>query len=385
MIDLFRPFMSPDARRLVADVLTPDDEGRLFIGQGPLVDEFEREFGRLVDAPEPPLAVNSGSSALALALRLIGVGPGDEVVSTPVTCTATNGAIVNAGARIVWADVDPLTGNIDPDDVRRKLTSRTRAIVAVDWAGRRCDYLRLHFPRPGGGGDIPIVEDAAHALLAFMRGLRDLSVAHSGGHYVCWSFGPIKHLTTVVGGALLSHRGDMEHGRLLRWHGLDRRSSSDFRCAQDIAEAGYQFQMTDVNAAVGLANLPHAESLVAAHRANAAYYDRELAGLPGVTLPPPDPGMSYWLYSMLVEDRDEFIRFMASRGVQTSRVHARNDRHEAFKRAAVNPNDWLHGVDAFDAQQVSIPVGWWLTDRDRAHIVAAVHSWAERRAPVGAR
>jgi dTDP-4-amino-4,6-dideoxygalactose transaminase len=373
VIPLFKVFMSEDAPRRVADTLMSG-----YVGQGERCEEFEAAFGELVGAPEPPLLLNSCTSAIDLALHLCGVGPGDEVISTPVTCTATNSPIVTRGARIVWADVDPLTGLIDPEDVARKLTPSVKAIIAVNWAGHPCDWERLHqvngdyWMETGRGA--PIIEDAAHGPFTAW-----------GGHYRCWSFQAIKHLTTGDGGALLSHVGDMERARLLRWYGLDRRSGVDFRCAQDITEVGFKYQSNDIAASVGLANLPHAECLVAAHRANAAYYDRELAGLPGITLPPPDPGCSYWLYSLLVEDRDEFIRFMGSRGVQTSRVHARNDRHAAFKRAAVNPNEWLHGVDAFDAQQVSIPVGWWLDDRDRAHIVAAVHSWAERRAPAGAR
>jgi dTDP-4-amino-4,6-dideoxygalactose transaminase len=379
MIPLFKVFMSEDAPRRVADALMSG-----YVGQGERCEEFERAFGDLVGAPEPPLLLNSCTSALDLALHLCGVAPGDEVISTPVTCTATNSPIVTRGARIVWADVDPLTGLIDPEDVGRKLSDETKAIIAVDWAGRVCDYDAL---RQCG---VPIIEDAAHALLAQRNGKSIASQERGrpgwfvGANYITWSFQAIKHLTTGDGGALLAPPYLTERARLLRWYGLDRRSGADFRCAQDIQEVGYKYQSNDIAASIGLANLPHAEGIVAAHRANAAYYDRELVGLPGVTPPPPDPGCSYWLYSLLVEDRDEFIRFMASRGVQTSRVHARNDRHAAFRRAAVNPNDWLHGVDAFDAQQVSIPVGWWLDDRDRAHIVAAVHSWAERHARVGA-
>jgi dTDP-4-amino-4,6-dideoxygalactose transaminase len=381
VIPLFKVFMSEDAPRRVADTLMSG-----YIGQGERCEEFEAAFGDLVGAPEPPLLLNSCTSAIDLALHLCGVGPGDEVISTPVTCTATNSPIVTRGARIVWADVDPLTGCIDPADVRQKVTPLTKAIIAVDWAGRTCDYEGLYHPH------IPVIEDAAHALLAVSQGRsiahqwRDGWGGYQGGHYIAWSFQAIKHLTTGDGGALLAPANYMERARLLRWYGLDRRSGTDFRCAQDIQEVGYKYQSNDIAASIGLANLPHAEGLVAAHRANAAHYDRELAGLPGVTLPPPDPGMSYWLYSMLVEDRDEFIRFMASRGVQTSRVHARNDKHSAFKAASTygfNAVDELpgalSGVDYFDAHHVAMPVGWWLDDRDRAHIVAAVHSWAERR------
>lgn len=380
MIPLFKVFMSEDAPRRVADTLMSG-----YIGQGERCEEFERAFGDLVGAPEPPLLLNSCTSAIDLALHLCRVGPGDEVIAAPVTCTATNSPIVTRGASIVWADVDPLTGLIDPADVARKLTPSVKAIVAVDWAGRACDYGSL---REAGDFHIPIIEDAAHALLCGARwGAASMTIAKVGGDYVCWSFQAIKHLTTGDGGALSTppNRPELlERARLLRWYGLDRRSGADFRCAQDIREVGYKYQSNDIAASIGLANLPHVERLVAAHRANAAHYDRELAGVPGVTLPPPDPGCSYWLYSLLVEGRDGFMAHMAERGVATSRVHARNDRHGAFARAALNAGEPLPGVDYFDRHHVAIPVGWWLTDRDRAHIVAAVHSWAERRGDASA-
>src|SRR5690349_20778935 len=133
--------MAHGAAAAAARVLNYDAQGRLYCGQGQLVDRFEEAFAALCDVPrEKVVTTNSCTSALGIALKLAGVGPGDQVISTPMTCTATSGAIVNAGASIRWADVDRLTGNIDPADVRRKLTRQTKAIVAVNWSGRRCDY-----------------------------------------------------------------------------------------------------------------------------------------------------------------------------------------------------------------------------------------------------
>ena len=130
--------MAPEAERAVADVLASG-----FIGQGPKVEEFEQALQETLDCPYPPLTTNSCTSALDLALHLIGVGPGDEVISTPMTCTATNGVIVNRGAQIVWADVNPFSGLISPEDVGRLVSRRTKAIMAVDWGGKPCDYETL--------------------------------------------------------------------------------------------------------------------------------------------------------------------------------------------------------------------------------------------------
>lgn len=365
MIDLFRPFMAKEAAEMVARTLTPDVDGRLYVGEGPRVQEFESAFAALVGSTQVPLALNSCTSALDLALHLIGVGLGDEVITTPMTCTATNGVIVNRGGKIVWADVDPVTGLIDPQDALRKLTNRTKAIMAVDWAGRSCDYVQIRRLANRPWDFIPIIQDAAHNLFVDQQ---------NRGDYVAWSFQAIKHLTTGDGGALLVPECERERARLLRWYGLDRTSSADFRCSQDIKEAGFKYHMNDIAASIGLANLPHTRRLVARHRDNAAWYAQALQGAPGISLPPPDPDASWWLYTLLVSDRAGFIAHMAGRGIAASPVHRRNDVHPAFHF----PNGPLPGVDHFAEHEVAIPVGWWVTDQDREHIASAVLEWANR-------
>lgn len=371
MIDLFRPLVTPDAARAAHEALTPTADGRLMIGQGPQVDRFEAQFRRYVDAPRPVLTTNSCTSALDLALHLIGVGAGDEVITTPQTCTATTGVIVNRGAVPVWADVDALTGLIDPASVARLVTGRTRAVMAVDWAGRRCDYGALRTAAPG----LPIIQDAAH------RGPTPFT--DEGGDYVAWSFQEIKYLTTAGGGALLCPDDETtERARLLRWFGLDRRSSSDFRCAQDITEAGFKYHMNDVAAAIGLANLPAARQAVRNQRARAARYYQALGDLPGIDVPPFVEWCDYWLMTILVHDRADFGAHMREAGIATSQVHSRNDKHTAFILAneAASARVDTPGLDAFAARQVSVPIGWWLTDKDEAAVIEAVTTWAQAQA-----
>ena len=371
MIPLFRPLMTAEAARAAADALTPAADGSLMIGQGPVVDRFEAQFRRYVEAPRDVLTTNSCTAALDLALHLAGVGAGDEVITTPQTCTATTGVIVNRGAVPVWADVDALTGLIDPASVARLVTPKTRAVMAVDWAGRPCDYAGLRSAAPV----LPIIQDAAH------RGPTPIGDTH--GDYVAWSFQAIKFLTTVDGGALLCpDAATTERARLLRWFGLDRRSSADFRCAQDIAEAGFKYHMHDVAAAIGLANLPAARTAALAQRARAARYNRALAGLPGLLVPPHDEACDYWLYTVLVDDRADFEAHLNRAGVATSQVHARNDAHTAFRHAngRATARVRMPGLEAFARRQVSIPVGWWLTDADEAAVIEAVTTWALMRA-----
>lgn len=343
------------------------------IGQGPTVDRFEAQFRRYVDAPRDVLTTNSCTSALDLALHLIGVGPGDEVITTPQTCTATTGVIVNRDAVPVWADVDALTGLIDPASVAQLVTDRTRAVMAVDWAGRQCDYAALRSAAPG----LPIIQDAAH------RGPTPIGSPLEHGDYVAWSFQAIKFLTTIDGGALLCPDDvTTERARLLRWFGLDRRSSADFRCAQDITEAGFKYHLHDVAAAIGLANLPAARTAVRNQRARAGRYYQALGDLPGIDVPPFVEWCDYWLYTILVSDRASFEAHMHAAGIATSQVHSRNDRHTAFNRAneAATVRIATPGLDAFAARQVSIPVGWWLSAKDEAAVIEAVTTWAQARA-----
>jgi dTDP-4-amino-4,6-dideoxygalactose transaminase len=377
-VPLFKVFMDPTAGYHVTETLKSG-----YIGQGNQVETFERAFGDLIGAPEPPLSVNSCTSALDLALHLCGVGPGDEVISTPMTCTATNTGIVNRGARVVWADVDPVTGLIDPEDVGRKVTKQTVAVIGVDWAGRVAEYPAIRRSIGAAAPEVPTIQDAAHSLLAEPNDFCAQFVPW-GGDYICWSFQAIKHLTTGDGGALLTPHGTyldpmgnaMERARLLRWYGFDRRSSKSFRCEQDIEETGFKYHLNDIAATIGLANIRHMPRIVGQHRANAAYYHEALKHLEPITLPPPDPGSAWWLYCILTPERDAFIEFAKERGVEASPVHSRNDRMTAFRRACANPDTPLPGVDYFASHEVAVPVGWWLTDDDRAHVAGVVHAWA---------
>ena len=195
----------------------------------------------------------------------------------------------------------------------------------------------------------------------------------------CFSFQAIKHLTTIDGGAVVSReQGDHERGKLLRWFGIDRNQPrGDFRCEADIVEAGYKYHMNDVNASVGLANLSYMRGIVRQHVENGEFYNKELTRMPEVRLPsqPSSVTPSYWIYTIHVPDRDAFMKYMTSKGIVTSQVHARNDLHTMFKKYRVD----LPGVDAFTATQINIPVGWWVTEKDREYIVKNIREFYGRQ------
>lgn len=356
MIPLFKVFM-PDT------VIEPLKETLFsgWIGEGERVVEFEKELASWFDNSNV-LTTNSGTSAIHLALRLAGVGQGTEVISTPMTCSATNQPILELGAKVVWADIDPWTGNIDPEDVKKKVTPKTRAIMCVDWGGYPCDFDELNAITRKEG--IKLIEDACHAFGAEYQGKK------TGYHcdFSCFSFQAIKLVTTVDGGALVCRsKTDYDRGRLLRWWGIDRSiKGRDLRCEADITEYGYKFHMSDVAATMGLEQLKYVAANLQKHRDNAMFFDDFLGGRLNYKS---DRRSSYWLYTIRVRNRNAFIDYMKENGIATSRVHVRNDKYSIFEESKTN----LPGVDEFSSEHICIPVGWWV--KNASYIAEKVCEW----------
>ena len=297
MIPLVKPYMAPREELMPAieDVLYSG-----YIAEGEAAWRFEDGLKDFLGNPNI-LAVQSGTAALHLALLLLNVESGDEVISTPMTSEPTNTAIAITGAKVVWADVDPDTGLLDPESVRKKITERTKAIMLVHYAGMVCDMDEFHKISDETG--IPIVEDAAHALGAKYQG----KMIGSNSRFTCFSFQAIKHMTTVDGGAIaFSDSNDATPARKLRWFGLDKKVS---RLENDIARAGYKYGINNLTGIIGQIQLKHAPEVISKYISNGKYYDEALKGISGVKLVPyyehTEP--SYWLYTMKVEDRENFI------------------------------------------------------------------------------
>jgi dTDP-4-amino-4,6-dideoxygalactose transaminase len=337
-----------------------------FLTEGEYSDKFEKEFGNFI-GNENTCLVNSCTSALVLASRVIGIQPGDEVITSAMTCMATNEPFYNDGAKLVFADIDPTTGNIDPKDVKNKITSKTKAIVAVHWAGQPFDIGAINrIAKPKG---IKVVEDAAHALGATYKGQK----IGSHSDFVCFSFQAIKHLTTADGGAIAcASPEDAERIRKIRWFGLDRKFKGSSRWQQDITESGFKMHMNNLNAAIGLEQMKTIDKLIRKHKSNGRYYDKKINNDKVVKLRRPRGRVSsHWIYSVLVDDKEGFEQHMKSRGIATDVVHVRNDKYTVFQKFKQdNP-----GLDSFESRLMNIPVGWWLTREDRDKIVEAVNDY----------
>lgn len=340
-----------------------------YIGEGPRVKEFEEKFGRWI-GNENTLMVNSGTSALHLAVHLSIKSPESEVITTPMTCLATNAPIIRSGGKVVWADIDRKTGLIDPKSIEKKITKNTCAIVMVHWGGNPCQIDEINAIAKKYG--IRTIEDAAHAIGTEYKGRH---LGNNTSDFVVHSFQAIKHINTVDGGVLISRNGeDHERGKLLRWYGIDREiRQEDLRCESDVSEVGYKFHMNDVAATIGIEMMNYVDGIVAKHQANAKYYDENIKS--EYLIPDnPDGKSAHWLYTinLPLEKRDEFIRYMIKNDVMASKVHARNDLHSAFRKSKVN----LPGVDHFYSTMCSIPVGWWLSEDDRGKIIDLVNNFS---------
>lgn len=332
-----------------------------YVASGQAVRDFENELRDYIGNPYV-LALSSGTAALHIALSILNVGPGDEIISTPMTAEPTNTTIAITGAKVVWADVDSATGLLLPASIRERITDRTKAIMLVHYAGMVCDMDEIN--KISKEFNIPIIEDAAHAFGSKYNG----KIIGSNSRFTCYSFQAIKQLTTVDGGAIaFTNPEDMAEAMRLRWFGLDRTVS---RMENDIKRAGYKYEMNNVNAIIGSVQLKNYPNIYDRYISNGKFYDRELANVPGVTLIPyyKNTEPSYWLYTMKVERREEFIRMMEANGVLASPLHHRTDTHSVFNESKCE----LPNMDKFYSEFIHIPCGWWVTDTDREKIVRAI-------------
>lgn len=338
-----------------------------FLSEGARVKQFEEALTLQLGLARP-VAVNSGTAALHLALAVAGVGPGDEVILPPQTFVATGLAILMQRAAPVFADVDPRTGDICPESIREKITGRTRAVMPVHWGGYPCDMDEIN--ALAAEHNLAVVEDAAHALGARYRGKPIGAVSR----FTCFSFQAIKHLTTGDGGALCClDEEDCRQARCRRWFGIDRECAEPSILGErvfDVREVGFKYHMNDVAAAIGLGNLQEFAENLARRQEIGRYYRQQLDGVPGVELLRLDADRThaYWLFTMLVERREDFIRSLKERGVPASVVHLRIDRHSVFGAERKD----LPGQEEFNARQVAIPLHAGLSQEEVEQVVAAV-------------
>ena len=363
-IPLFKVLMSAEAKVAAGNVL---ESG--FIGQGPIVDIFEKELESFLNGRV--LTVNSCTSAIHLVLHMLRNEKRKNILTVPITCLATNLPILECGFNTVWVDTDIHTCNMDLFDLSKKIDENTLAVMLVHWAGYPVNMHELEIILDKAemlyGFRPYLIEDCAHAFGSTYMG-RNVGTWGFG----CYSFGPIKHLTCGDGGALICPSVEFyKRGKLLRWYGLDRTGKSDFRCGQEVSDWGLKFHMNDISASIGRENLKIIKPFLDHQKSNGAFLDNALKGIDGLTLLERNSGhdSAHWIYTILVENRDFFIKKMNSCGIGCSRVHDRNDKNPCFGVSVDLP-----GTDYVVERMVSIPCGWWVGREDLEYMVRIIRS-----------
>lgn len=344
-IPLFYPYVPQEAIDEVNDTLKTR-----WIGQGEKVDRFEEEFCRKFNL-NYAVSMNSGSAALETAYELVGIQPGDEVISTPLTCTATNIPLLRMGAKIVWADIDLNTLCMDAYDASTKITNKTKAIVNVHLGGIDNDL---------GWQPVPVISDACQALGVF------------NGDITCCSFQAIKHITTGDGGMLVVN--DVEkykQAKLMRWFGIDRekKQAANWQCYKerqmtfDIELMGYKRQMTDIAAALGLGGLKKYDYVLDYRKKLFNQYKLLLKDVPGIKIVDGDNN-TCWLITVLVDRRDDFAKVMFENGVDTNLGQVRNDIYKIFGGVRSD----LPVLNSIEDKYICLPINMQVTEDDVIYI-----------------
>lgn len=348
-----------------------------WIGTGPKVRRFERMLEEYLGVAHVR-CVSSCTAALILGMRILGVGPGDEVIVPAMTFVASANAVEHTGATPVLVDSEPGTGLLDLDAMEAAITRRTKAIMPVHLAGRPVDMDRLNAIR--GAHDLLVIEDAAHAIGAEWGGRR------IGGHgnLAAYSFYVTKNITTVEGGALATDDPWIaERVERLALHGLSvgawkRYSDAGFK-HYEVEEPGFKYNMTDLQASLGIHQLPRLDAWIDERAELSDRYDALLDDLPLATPPPPDPATRHarHLYQVLVEpeagmSRDELLDFLVARRIGTG-VHYRGlHLHPYYReRYELTPESLPVATDISE-RTLSLPLGPALTQRDQLDVVAAL-------------
>ena len=354
-----------------------------WLTSGQKVKAFEQDFARYIGCSHA-LAVNSCTAALHLGLEAVGVQPGDEVITSPMTFAATAAVIEHLGARPVLVDCEAETLNLDATRLAAAITPRTRAIVPVHFAGQPCDMeailavARAH--------DLAVVEDAAHALPARVKG----RLVGTLGDLTCFSFYATKTITTGEGGMVTTDREDYAaRMRIMHLHGMSRdawkRYAQNGSWSYDILAAGFKYNLTDIAASIGIAQLARADAFHARRLEIARAYTAGLSGVRGVRTPVvrDEGGHAWHLYVVqvvpeaLTIDRDEFIRRLVAMNIGVSVHFIPLHVHPYYRdKYGYRPEDFPIAYAAFQ-RIVSLPLYPKMSDDDVQDVIGAVRSLAE--------
>lgn len=338
------------------------------IASGSYVKQFADGFGKLVQQTNV-VTVNDMSSAIQIALRLIGVGPGDEVLAASYACMSTNAPIATSGATAVWVDINPHTGTLDPVALERAITPRSKAVIVYHLAGYPADIRRIAEICQERG--LKLIEDCDNALLATVDGEQ----VGSFGDFAIFSFYPNRQINCTEGGALCCRRAeDAERAIKLRRYGIDlnrfRDPQGEIDPNCDIPEVGWAATLNNLCSALGYVQLDDVDVRIAQTRRIAERIRQGLAQIRGVEVISPLVGAipSYWAFLIKLRNRDQVMTELKRRGVQVSKLHQRTDQYSGFTAPLVD----LPNTEYFLDRVLGLPCGWWMSDADADTMISVL-------------
>ena len=355
-----------------------------WVGTGPKTAQFEKDFSEYKNA-DHAIAVNSCTAALHLSLIACGVGPGDEVITTPFTFCATVNSIIHSGATPVLADIDPATMNIDPDEIEKKITKNTKALLIVHFAGRPCELDRLC--AIAKKHNLKIIEDCAHAIESEYKEKK----LGTFGDFGCFSFYVTKNIITGEGGMVLT-RNEEDAARIkkLALHGMTNDAWKRFADKgykhYHVTECGFKYNMTDIQAAIGIHQLKRIDQYWIKRREHWQRYNEAFSGLP-ITIPA-DPQENtrhaYHLYTILIDEkvlnisRDDFLEEMTQHKIGVGVHYDSIPEHPFYMdRYGFRPEDYPNAM-RIGRQTVSLPLSAKLTESDQHDVISAVKDIIEQ-------
>ncbi len=364
-IVMFYPHVSKLAKKSVMEVLDTR-----WIGQGPKVKIFEESFSNKFASKLPAIAVGSGTDALHLSYILAGLKPGDEVIAPVFTCTATNIPFLYMGVKILFADIDPNTMNIDINHVAQLMNKNVKAIICVHYGGLPCDMDELQ--NIADKWSIPIIEDAAHAVGAKYKGSNIGSISD----FTMFSFQAIKHITTGDGGMLIVKNKELiDQAERVRWFGIDRNAKQAGIWENDITEIGYKYQMTDIAAAMGIASLQEFDAVSSLRKRLFKVYSDELACYDRVKIIGndfDDREHAAWLFTIIVDNRYKLQEKLRDNKIESNQVHFRNDRYSIFKDFTEGKN--FPNMDQIEDKYLVLPLHTMMNEIDVRRVCSIIKS-----------
>ena len=350
MIPIFKPYMPEN--------ITSEIEGILYSGKlsfGEKGKEFEKKISSYI-GNDKVLTISSYNQALLIVLSTLGLKPGDEIIASPVSCLASNQPFVVKGLKVVWADVNPLSGTLSVDDVRSRITSKTKAIFHNHY----CGYLGEIEAMNALGKDfgIPVIDDCIEAFGSELHGKK---TGNLGTDITVFSFQTVRLPNTIEGGALVFNNQEMfEKAKMIRDYGIERENFRDnlneINPDCDIKLEGYGALMGELNSYIGIKQLEHLDSLINKQRANAIIWaektqkEKDIESL----LPIENTLPNSWVYGVLAKNKIEIIKKIREKGFYATGVHINNNIYSIFGNKTN-----LSGVNDFMNHFVALPCGWW--------------------------